>query len=303
MTERVAGESPSHARRDRARRTLDVPHRVRLALRVVRLPAPSVSAPLPPESIAPAAVEWSVLARQVSLAYVRGSERVTALAGIDLAVTAGEFVAIMGRSGSGKTSLFNVLGGLLRPDAGSVFIDEVDIAQLDAQELAWLRCRKIGYVFQSYNLVNTMSALDNVCLPLRFAGQSSDEARDRAAEVLARVGLADRLLHTPAELSAGQQQRVALARALAHRPALLLADEPTANLDGQTAGEVVGLLHELHREQGVTVICATHDAQIVERADRIVTMDDGRIAALVGREERRTSTPDTGGPSPDPSSA
>ncbi len=229
------------------------------------------------------------MARGVSVTHRKAGGVIQALAGVDLSVAAGEYVSIMGPSGSGKTTLFNVIGGLARPDTGSVFIDEIDIAQLDARELAWLRCRKIGYIFQVCNLVRVMTALENVALPLLFAGVPADETQDRAADILKRVGLGDRLLHTPRELSGGQQQRVAIARAFANRPTIVLADEPTANLDLRTGEEIVALMREMNREHGVTVVCSTHDHKMLDISDRIAWMRDGRIERLARRDEVRIS--------------
>ncbi|MCK6473206.1 MAG: ABC transporter ATP-binding protein [Planctomycetes bacterium] len=206
-----------------------------------------------------------------------GEETVHALRGVDLEVYAGEYLSIMGPSGSGKSTFFNMVGGLDKPSAGKVFIDEVDIAALDAYELAWLRCRKIGYIFQSFNIIPVMTALENVTLPMVFAGMNSDEARDRGAEVLELVGLGDRLDHKPFELSGGQQQRVAIARALANNPAIVLADEPTGNLDLKTGAEIIELLSRLKEEKGVTIISATHDHKMLAASDRIVWVRDGRI--------------------------
>jgi putative ABC transport system ATP-binding protein len=230
-------------------------------------------------------IDFTVMARGVTKVYARGDETVHALAGVDLEVPTGEYLSIMGPSGSGKTTLFNVIGGLTKPTAGNVFIDEIDIAQLDAQELAWLRCRKIGYIFQSYNIVKAMTALENVTLPMLFAGVPPDEAQDRAVDILTRVGLGERLLHTPKELSGGQQQRVAIARAFANRPAIILADEPTANLDLRTGEEIIALMREMNREQGVTVICSTHDHKMLDISDRIVWMRDGLIDRIARRDE------------------
>jgi putative ABC transport system ATP-binding protein len=229
--------------------------------------------------------DLTVMARGLTRLYTLGDETVTALGGVDLDISAGEYVSIMGPSGSGKTTLFNAIGGLDKPTSGSVFIDEIDIAQLDANELAWLRCRKIGYIFQSYNIVKVMTALENVTLPMLFAGVPPDAAQDRAVEILRRVGLGERLLHTPKELSGGQQQRVAIARAFANRPAIILADEPTANLDLRTGEEIVALMREMNQEHGVTVVCATHDAKMLAISDRIVWMRDGRIDRIARRED------------------
>ena len=161
------------------------------------------------------------------------------LKGISLTIAAGRYISIMGPSGSGKSTLFNMIGGLDKPTSGKVFIDEVDIAQLDAYELAWLRCRKIGYIFQTFNLIPVMTALENVTLPMIFAGTGNDEAVERGMDLLKTVGLADRYNHKPSELSGGQQQRVAVARALANSPAIILADEPTGNLDLTTGEEII----------------------------------------------------------------
>jgi putative ABC transport system ATP-binding protein len=231
--------------------------------------------------------ELTVMARGLSRLYTLGEETVRALDGVDLDIATGEYISIMGPSGSGKTTLFNVIGGLDKPTTGSVFIDEIDIAQLDANELAWLRCRKIGYIFQSYNIVKVMTALENVTLPMLFAGVPPEEAQDRGVDILQRVGLGDRLLHTPKELSGGQQQRVAIARAFANRPAIILADEPTANLDLRTGEEIIALMRAMNEEQGVTVVCATHDAKMLAISDRIVWMRDGRVDRIADRADVR----------------
>jgi putative ABC transport system ATP-binding protein len=228
-------------------------------------------------------VEYTVIAQDVVKVYRMGEQEIRALDGVSLTIRTGEYVSIMGPSGSGKTTLFNAIGGLMKPTSGNVFIDEVDVAQLDANELAWLRCRKIGYIFQSYNIVKVMTALENVTLPMLFGGVPAEEAQDRAVEILQRVGLGDRVFHTPKELSGGQQQRVAIARAFANRPAIILADEPTANLDLKTGEEIIHLMKEMNREQGVTVICSTHDHKMLDISDRIVWMRDGRIEKIADR--------------------
>jgi putative ABC transport system ATP-binding protein len=214
-----------------------------------------------------------------------GHEEVHALQGIDLRIDAGEYVSIMGPSGSGKSTLFNMIGGLDKPSSGEVYIDEVDIARLGIYELAWLRCRKIGYIFQTFNLIPVMNALENVTLPMVFAGLGADEARDKGAELLAKVGLGDRLSHKPTEMSGGQQQRVAIARALANDPAIILADEPTGNLDLKTGREIIDLLSRLKQDRGVTVITATHDMKMLAASDRVVWIVDGRISRIQRREE------------------
>lgn len=227
----------------------------------------------------------TVMTRNVRKIYRMGDQEVKALNDVSVNISTGEYVSIMGPSGSGKTTLFNVIGGLMKPTSGNVFIDEVDVAQLDANELAWLRCRKIGYIFQSYNIVKVMTALENVTLPMLFAGVPQDEAQDRAVAILKRVGLGHRILHTPRELSGGQQQRVAIARAFANKPAIILADEPTANLDHKTGDEINNLMKEMNREQGVTVICSTHDHRMLDISDRIIWMRDGVIDRIARRDE------------------
>ncbi len=231
------------------------------------------------------AVDVTVMTRGVTKVFTMGETRVKALDGVSMSINTGEFASIVGPSGSGKTTLFNCIGGLIKPTAGQVFIDEIDIAQLDANELAWLRCRKIGYIFQSYNIVKVMTALENVTLPMLFAGVPGDEAQDRGVEVLGRVGLGDRLLHTPKELSGGQQQRVAIARAFANTPAIILADEPTANLDLKTGQDIIDLMKELNKESGVTVICSTHDNRMLDISDRILWMRDGILERSATRDE------------------
>jgi len=217
--------------------------------------------------------------------YYLGSQEVHALRGIDLTLLAGEYVSIMGPSGSGKSTFFNMIGGLDRPTLGEVYIDEVDIVQLDVFELAWLRRRKIGYIFQTFNLIPVMNAVENVSLPMIFAGVGMDEARDRAVQLLERVGLGQRLHHRPTELSGGQKQRLAIARALANDPAIILADEPTGNLDLNTGREIIDLLKELNAEKGVTVITATHDMKMLAASDRVIWITDGRISRIQSREE------------------
>jgi putative ABC transport system ATP-binding protein len=226
-----------------------------------------------------------VRALGVEKVYSRGNEKVHALRGVDFIVDRGEYVSIMGPSGSGKSTLFNMIGGLDKPDVGRVFIDEVDIAALDTFELAWLRCHKIGYIFQTYNLLKTSTALENVMLPMLFAGMTQSDAQDNAAEILLRVGLEGRFFHNPSEMSGGQQQRVAIARALANSPAIVLADEPTANLDAKTGEEIIQLLLHLNNTEQVTIITATHDHKMLAISDRIAWVRDGRIERIQRRDE------------------
>jgi putative ABC transport system ATP-binding protein len=209
------------------------------------------------------------------LSYNLRGEEIAVLRNTDARITAGESVAIAGPSGSGKTSLLLVLCGLERPAAGRVVVDGIDLAGLDADRLADLRRDRIGIVFQSFHLLSSLSALDNAALPLQIAGHR--EAHHRAREMLARVGLKDRLNHYPSQLSGGEQQRVALARALVHRPRLLLADEPTGNLDDHTAASIRELLFQCNRELGTTLVLVTHDLDFAARCDRVLRLHDGRL--------------------------
>jgi len=218
-----------------------------------------------------------------------GKVEVQALKGVNLEIPTGYYISIMGPSGSGKSTLFNMIGGLDKPTTGKVFIDEVDIAQLDAYELAWLRCRKIGYIFQTFNIIQVMTALENVTLPMIFGGMNNDEAVEKGMQLLDLVGLGDRFSHKPFELSGGQQQRVAIARALANDPAIILADEPTGNLDLKTGEEIITLLKSLSKERRVTVISATHDIKMLNVSDQVVWIRDGRIDKIENRDELEIS--------------
>ncbi len=215
---------------------------------------------------------------------------VKVLKGIDLSIETGKYVSIMGPSGSGKSTIFNMIGGLDKPTAGKVFIDEVDIAQLDAYELAWLRCRKIGYIFQTFNLIPVMTALENVTLPMTFGGMPGEASTERGMKLLRQVGLEGRHNHKPSELSGGQQQRVAVARALANSPAIILADEPTGNLDLATGEEVISLLKEMSANQGVTVISATHDFKMLNVSDQVIWIRDGKVEKIQERDELEIHT-------------
>ncbi|MFA5393482.1 MAG: ABC transporter ATP-binding protein [Candidatus Ratteibacteria bacterium] len=221
----------------------------------------------------------------VEKSFMLGRIELNVLKGIDLEINQGEYISIMGPSGSGKTTLFNMIGGLDKPSSGRVYIDEVDVAQLDAFELAWLRCRKIGYIFQTFNLIPVMTALENVTLPMIFAGTNHDESVDKGRQLLELVGLGDRIQHKPFELSGGQQQRVAIARAFANSPAIILADEPTGNLDLKTGKEIIGLLKEMNRKQGVSVITATHDLKMLDISDRVIWIRDGQVERIENRAD------------------
>jgi len=229
--------------------------------------------------------EYTVRTIDVKRLYKMGDTEVHALRGVSISINRGEYISIMGPSGSGKSTLFNMIGGLDKPTEGKVYIDEVDIAQLDAYELAWMRCRKIGYIFQTFNLIPVMTALENVMLPMIFAGMNTADAQDKAAEILNRVELGHRLMNKPAEMSGGQQQRVAIARAFANDPTIILADEPTGNLDLQTGTLIIELLRSLNEEKGVTIISATHDHKMLAVSDRIFWIRDGLVDRIQKREE------------------
>lgn len=229
--------------------------------------------------------EYAVKTLNVKKEYVMGKQSLMALKGVSIEIKAGEYISIMGPSGSGKSTLFNMIGGLDKPTEGKVYIDEVDISGLDAYELAWLRCRKIGYIFQTFNLIPVMTALENCTLPMIFAGMTTQDAMDKGAELLSLVGLGDRIRHKPLELSGGQQQRVACARALANDPAIILADEPTGNLDLKTGKEIIELLRRLNEDKGVTIISATHDLKMLDVSDRIIWIRDGDVDKIETRAE------------------
>jgi putative ABC transport system ATP-binding protein len=213
---------------------------------------------------------------QVHRVYHTGRVDVAALDGVDMRVDQGEYVAIVGRSGSGKSTLMNILGCLDRPTAGRYWLAGAEVAELDDNALAKVRSRTIGFVFQDYNLLPRTSALDNVATPLLYQGVGRKERHRRARAALERLGLGDRVEHEPSELSGGQQQRVAIARALVTDPALILADEPTGNLDTHSGAEVTALLRELN-QSGRTVILITHDAEVAEHADRQIHIRDGKV--------------------------
>jgi putative ABC transport system ATP-binding protein len=221
-----------------------------------------------------------IRAENVKKRYLTGHEEVWALKGVSLEIERGEFVSLMGPSGSGKSTLFNQLGALDKPTEGRVFFDEQSVFELSEPHQAWFRCHKIGYIFQTFNLIPVMSALQNVALPSLLGGASQAEANERARKILERVGLGHRLDHKPSELSGGQQQRVAVARALANRPEVILADEPTGNLDTKTGTEIVGLLRELNLEEGVTIICSTHDPKMLASSRRVCWIEDGRLVKI-----------------------
>jgi putative ABC transport system ATP-binding protein len=213
----------------------------------------------------------------VDKTYALDGVQVHALRKVDLSVEPGELAAIMGASGSGKSTLMNIIGCLDEPDSGEYWLNGEDVTRLDADALAAIRNRAVGFVFQNFNLLPRTSALDNVEMPLVYAGVHKAERHERARAMLERMGLGDRLQHLPNQLSGGQQQRVALARALVTRPALLLADEPTGNLDSRTSREILDVLEELNRNEGVTILLITHEREVAARARRTLTMCDGLL--------------------------
>ena len=231
-----------------------------------------------------------VSARGVKRRYRMGEEEVWALAGVDLDIQRGEYLSIMGPSGSGKSTLFNMIGGLDRPTEGTVVLDGHDIRKMDLRQIAYVRCRKVGFIFQTFNLVQVMTAEQNVMLPLTFAGVDDTAASRRARELLHRVGLGERYDHRPEQLSGGQQQRVAIARAMANDPDIILADEPTGNLDLKTGEEIISMLAGFKREQGKTIISATHDHKMLAASDRVVYLVDGRITDIKTRDQMDIST-------------
>ena len=230
-----------------------------------------------------------VRAENIIRAYGKGEDVVHALDGISLDIEAGEYISLMGPSGSGKTTFFNIIGALDFPTDGKIHLGGQELRRMKSAELAWLRCRNIGYIFQNYNLIEVISAQANVMLPMRFLGMSDKEAAAKAAKLLDQVGIGHRLNHLPGELSGGQQQRVAIARALANDPMLILADEPTGNLDTKTATAIVELLSSMSKERGVTIISATHDHRMLSVSDRVVYLNAGKIDRIMRRDQLNIS--------------
>jgi len=232
-------------------------------------------------SAASGAPEPVIRIEHVSKHYVRGQEEVPVLADIHFDIARGEFLALMGPSGSGKSTLLNLIAGLDQPNAGSIFVDGIDIAQLDDAELADWRARNIGFIFQFYNLMPVLTALENVELPLQLTRLSRRERRERALTALSLVDLSDRVKHYPSELSGGQLQRVAIARAIVSDPTLIVADEPTGDLDRKSGEEVLDLLHRLNQDLGKTIIMVTHDGHAANAARAVRHLEKGELSALV----------------------
>ena len=219
--------------------------------------------------------------------YTMGDVEVHALRGVSLTIREGEFVAIMGASGSGKSTTMNILGCLDRPTRGTYILDGEDVSEMSKDERADIRCQKIGFVFQGFNLLSRTSALENVELPMLYLGVDASQRRQRAMEALAAVGLAGREQNHPNQLSGGQQQRVAVARSLVNNPALILADEPTGNLDSRTSVEVMEIFQRLNRERGITLVLVTHEPDIAQYADRVIVFKDGKIKSDYEVQDKR----------------
>lgn len=228
-----------------------------------------------------------IFARKLTRRYVAGKTAVTALAEVDLAIPRGKFTALVGPSGSGKSTLLNLIGGLDRPTGGEITVDGLSLGPATEQQLAKYRRERVGFIFQSFNLMPTLSAAENVESPLVLAEVSRIERRSRALKLLESVGLSQRASHKPNEMSGGEKQRVAIARALANRPPLLLADEPTGNLDSKNGAAVLGLLSDLVRNDGLTLVMVTHDLEVASRADQIVHLRDGGIQRVEQKEVAR----------------
>ena len=244
---------------------------------------PALLADVPPRADARPVIQLD----HIHKTYTMGDVEVHALRGVSLTIREGEFVAIMGASGSGKSTTMNIIGCLDRPTRGTYILDGEDVSQMSKDERADIRCQKIGFVFQGFNLLSRTSALENVELPMLYLGVDAAQRRQRAMEALAAVGLAGREQNHPNQLSGGQQQRVAVARSLVNHPALILADEPTGNLDSRTSVEVMEIFQRLNRERGITLVLVTHESDIAQYADRVVVFKDGKIKSDYPVQDKR----------------
>ncbi len=236
--------------------------------------------------------ERLIRASGISKIYQLKEQKVYALRDVSLDIYRSEYLSIMGPSGSGKSTLFNIVGALDRPSEGNVNIGPLDLTKLTSRQLSYVRCNYIGYVFQAYNLIPSLTALKNVSLPAVFQGLSPDEADARAEVRLKQVGLGHRMDHRPGELSGGQQQRVAIARALVNDPTIILADEPTANLDLNTGSEIIKILKDLSVDEGVTIITATHDHKMLANSDRVIHIKEGRVDKIQTRDQLKIDVGD-----------
>lgn len=239
--------------------------------------------------------DYIIQIQDVWKTYRMGDEEVHALRGVHLDVIRGEYLSIMGPSGSGKTTMFNMIGALDSPSKGRVLVNGVNMGELRQAQIAYLRCHSVGYIFQSFNLIPVMTALENVSLPMVFAGMPRAEYEARAAAKLKLVGLGERMHHKPYELSGGQQQRVAIARAMANDPDLILADEPTGNLDLKTGQEIIELMLKMQAESGVTIVTNTHDHKMLGVSDRVVDLRDGQVERIRRRDEIKIEAGSIGG--------
>ena len=244
---------------------------------------PALLSQVPPSDVARPVIELD----HIHKTYTMGDVEVHALRGVSLTIREGEFVAIMGASGSGKSTTMNIIGCLDRPTRGTYILDGEDVSQMSKDERADIRCQKIGFVFQGFNLLSRTSALENVELPMLYLGVDAAQRRQRATEALAAVGLAGREQNHPNQLSGGQQQRVAVARSLVNHPALILADEPTGNLDSRTSVEVMEIFQRLNRERGITLVLVTHEPDIAQYADRVIVFKDGKIKSDYPVQDKR----------------
>ncbi len=228
-----------------------------------------------------------ILTKNISRFYFKAGFEVKALSGISLEIAPGEFVSIVGRSGSGKSTLLNIIGGLDRPTEGTILFDNVDLSLGNRKQLTLHRRYNVGMIFQSFNLISTRVAMDNVILPMTFTGTGKSTRKERATLLLEMLGLKERMHHKPSELSGGESQRVAIARALANNPKVLLADEPSGNLDNATASQIMDILWDLNKNKGLTIIMVTHDLQSALNSNRIIRLDDGKIVEIINQNRKQ----------------